>query len=474
VRLYGSLHEVQSDLRRGAITLPELVNYYLQRIAESDHLNAFIEVWAQQALTSAQAIQQKWTQGNAGPLAGMILGIKDNLLVKGFHASAGSRMLSNFTAPYTAACLQPLLDQDAIFIGRLNCDEFSMGSSGETSFHGPTLHPLNNGRVPGGSSSGAAAAVAADLCLAAIGSDTGGSVRQPAALNGVVGYKPSYGTVSRSGLIAYACSFDQVGPITRCVDDAEVLIRTMALGNDQQDATYSGWKSGPQIEKPYKVGVFQQSLHHHALHPEIKSKLRETINLLKAEGHTVDELDFPWTDYIVPTYYVLTTAEAASNLQRYDGIRFGYRTALPTDDWGRMVERSRTEGFGAEVKRRILLGNFVLSAGHYDAFYGKAQRIRRKIKEATDTLFERYDVLLSPVTCDEAFDLGCHDKDPVAMYLEDIFTVHANLTGMCAISLPMGKKSSGMPFGLQWSMAAGSDEALFAYSRYVSRLSEGF
>lgn len=469
MRRYGNLNEVQSDLRSGSITVTGLVHHYLQRIQENQHLNAFLEVWRNEALHHAERVQQKWDNGGAGELAGMVIGIKDNMLVQGHLASAGSKMLSGFRALHTAPCLQPLLDQDAIFIGRLNCDEFSMGSSGETSFYGPTLHPLDPTKVPGGSSSGAAAAVAADLCLAAIGTDTGGSIRQPAALTGLVGYKPSYGTISRSGVVAYASSFDQVGPITRSLDDAELLTKLMAAGNDHQDATYRGWVQSKCGKPPYKVAVLKQCIEHSALHPEVLQMMRHSMDGIRKQGHTVDEVDFPWIDYIVPAYYVLTTAEAASNLQRYDGIRFGHRTSDDVKDWIELIEKSRSEGFGSEVKRRILMGNFVLSAGNFDAFYGKAQRMRRAIKEATEELLQQYDVLLSPVTCDEAFPLGSHKKDPVTMYLEDVFTVHANLAGMCSVALPMGKKSAGLPVGLQFSMGAGRDQALFEFSREVEK-----
>lgn len=472
MKKYVSINEVQSDLREGSLTVPDLVKYYLSNIGAKNHLNAFLEIWADEALTRAEEIQRKWNDGKAGKLAGMVIALKDNICYQGHRVSGASKILEGFTSLFHSTVVERLLAEDAIFIGRANCDEFAMGSSNENSAFGPVLNPLDETTVPGGSSGGSAAAVAADMCLAALGSDTGGSIRQPASLTGIVGLKPTYGRVSRHGLLAYASSFDQIGPMTRSVYDAALLLEIMA-GADDFDSTASRKKTGPYSQlqpesKPRKIAYFKECIESPGLNPEVKARIIEIMEKLKAEGHTVEAVEFPFLKYLVPAYYVLTTAEASSNLARYDGIHYGYRSkeAQGIDDTYR---KSRSEAFGKEVKRRIMLGTFVLSSGYYDAYYGRAQQVRRILKDRTDQVFSEYDFIILPTSANEAFKLGENTKDPIAMYLEDIFTVQANLVGIPAISLPLGVKSTGMPFGVQVMGKMFDEHQLLSFSNYLMK-----
>jgi aspartyl-tRNA(Asn)/glutamyl-tRNA(Gln) amidotransferase subunit A len=366
-----------------------------------------------------------------------------------------------------------LLAEDAIIIGRTNCDEFAMGSSNENSAFGNVLNPHDLKRVPGGSSGGSAAAVAAGLCLAALGTDTGGSIRQPASFCGVVGMKPTYGRISRWGIIAYASSFDQIGPLTNNVDDAAKILEVLA-GVDEFDSTLSSQpvpKYSEQLARPEKLRVayLEDCLEKDGLDPEIKARLFSIMDQLKKDGHTVEPVRFPYLDYLVPAYYVLTTAEASSNLARYDGIRYGYRSKNATD-LESTYKKSRSEGFGAEVKRRIMLGTFVLSAGYYDAYYSKGQKVRRLLRNKTQEIFDNYDLILLPTTPGTAFEFGANSADPIKMYLEDIFTVQANLTGFPAISVPAGKNKSGLPFGVQLMARRFEEGQLLAFAKYVQGL----
>jgi aspartyl-tRNA(Asn)/glutamyl-tRNA(Gln) amidotransferase subunit A len=470
VKKYASIIEVQNDLRQGVCTIPDLVNYYLKNIDEKKHLNAFLEVWGEEAHQRALAIQQKFDEGKAGRLAGMIIALKDNICFEGHKVSGSSKILEGFTSLFNSTVVERLLAEDAIFIGRVNCDEFAMGSSNENSAFGPVLNPLDETRVPGGSSGGSAAAVAADLCLAALGSDTGGSIRQPASLTGIVGLKPTYGRISRHGLLAYASSFDQIGPMTRSVYDSALLLEIMA-GADDFDSTASTKKvdqyAALQNDASKKrIAYFKECIESPGLNDEVRARIVEILQKLKDEGHTVEAVDFPYLKYLVPTYYVLTTAEASSNLARYDGIHFGYRSqeAKGIDN---TYKKSRSEGFGKEVKRRIMLGTFVLSSGYYDAYYGRAQQARRLLRDKTAQVLEQYDFILLPTSTNEAFKLGENTKDPIAMYLEDIFTVQANLVGIPAISLPLGTKKSGLPFGIQVMGKSFDEKNLLSFSNYL-------
>lgn len=471
---YSSVTEIQKDLGSGAITLPDLVRYYLQQIESKKHLNAFVEVFADEALQRAEELQKKWESGQGGKLMGMVVGLKDNLCYKDHQVTASSKILEGFTSLYTSSAVQRLLDEDAIIIGRLSCDEFAMGSSNEKSVYGPVLNPVNEKCVPGGSSGGSAAAVAADLCLTTLGSDTGGSIRQPAAYTNIVGLKPTYGRISRYGLIAYASSFDQIGPLTHDVDDAFLMLEVMS-GPDGMDGTlYSeNYKKENLNPSPLKIAVLKDCLHREGLNVEIKNRFLNLIEKLKQEGHTVEEVNFPFVDQLVPTYYVLTTAEASSNLSRFDGIHYGYR-AKDAKGIEATYKQSRTEGFGTEVKRRIMLGTFVLSSGYYDAYYSRAQKVRRVIQNKTNEILAQFDVIITPTTADTAFEMGKKSADPIAMYLEDIFTVQANITGHPAISIPLGKKENGMPFALQILGPSFQENQLLRAAKQMEQCISGF
>jgi len=447
------------------------VAYYLDNIQQKQHLNAFLEVWPDEALAQADAVDAKLQAGTAGKLAGMVIGLKDVLAYKDHALQSSSHILDGFRSLFTGTAVQRLLDEDAILIGRQNCDEFAMGASNETSYFGPARNEIDPDRVPGGSSGGSAVAVQADLCLASIGSDTGGSVRQPAAFCGVVGFKPTYSRISRYGLIAYASSFDQIGTLTRSVADAALLLEVMA-GPDAFDSTVSqqpvpAYSELLEPAAQYRVGYIKDCLERPGLAPEIKNATEEALDLLRSQGHVVEAVEFPYLDYIVPTYYILTTAEASSNLSRYDGVKFGYRAA-DTTDLESLYKKTRSQGFGPEVQRRILLGTFVLSADYYDAYYTKAQQVRRLIKETTDELLRQYDFLVLPTTPTTAFRIGANEKDTLAMYLADIFTVQASLAGVPAISVPAGTDAAGLPIGLQILSGAFREEALLAFAQSVT------
>lgn len=475
MKTYNSLSEVQSDLYSENVSCASLTQWYIQRINEYKHLNAFLEIFEKSALEKAKEVDAKIKAKTAGKLAGMVIALKDNICYKGHKVSASSKILDGFESLYSATVVERLLAEDAIIIGRCNCDEFAMGSSNENSAMGKALNPHDIKRVPGGSSGGSAVAVAADLCLAALGTDTGGSIRQPASFCGVVGLKPTYARVSRHGAIAYASSFDQIGPITKSVEDAAIIMEVMA-GKDGFDSTASSQvvpaysKELNTHSKKYKIAYLKDCLESPGLDKEIKSRIDVVIAKLKQEGHTVEPVSFPYLDYLVPAYYVLTTAEASSNLARYAGVTYGFRSSNIADKDGNanletVYKKSRTEGFGAEVKRRIMLGTFVLSSGYYDAYYSKAQRVRRLLKDKTNEILSNYDFIIMPSTPGTAFEFGQKSKDPIAMYLEDIFTVQANITGHPAISLPMGKHSNGLPFGIQLLAKSFAEQELLAFSK---------
>lgn len=467
---YRSLKAIQQALQAGEISCLSLTQSYLKRIHEQYKLNAFLEVFEDEALSVAKSIDDKLKAGTAGRLAGMVIGIKDNICYQGHHVSAASKMLSNFVSMFSATVVERLLTEDAIIIGRLNCDEFAMGSTNENSAFETVLNPINTNHVSGGSSGGSAAAVAADLCLASLGSDTGGSIRQPASFCGVMGYKPTYGRVSRWGLIAYASSFDQIGPFTHNASDAALIMEVIS-GSDEYDSTCSE-KPVPNYSQlidsntSQTIGFIKETLESPSLDPEVKAHLLEKIEQLKALGHKVVELSFPYLNYVVPTYYVLTTAEASSNLARFDGVHFGHRSS-DSEDTPSTYANSRTEGFGEEVQRRIMLGTFVLSAGYYDAYYTKAQKVRRLLLDKTLAIFESCNFILSPTSPHTALEIGKTYDDPTQLYLEDIFTVHANIVGMPAVSLPTGAHSNGLPFGIQLMAPAFKDDELLAISNQI-------
>ncbi|MEZ4825032.1 MAG: Asp-tRNA(Asn)/Glu-tRNA(Gln) amidotransferase subunit GatA [Bacteroidia bacterium] len=450
---YQKLAEIQQDLSTGLLRCSDLVDLYLERIDSTRHLNLFVEVFADEARRRAAEVDQKLAAGTAGKLAGLVIGLKDVLCYQGHTLTAGSGVLKGFRSLFTATAVNRLLAEDAIVIGRQNCDEFAMGSSTETSIYGPAHNPLDPARVTGGSSGASAAAVSAGLCHAALGSDTGGSVRQPASFCGVIGVKPTYGRVSRWGLIAYASSFDQIGPITRSVEDAARILEVMA-GKDEYDNTSSSqpvpsyFDALQTPQAPATIGYIRDAVESPGLDPEIRAATFQLLEKLREEGHTVKAFDFPLMAYVVPCYYVLTTAEASSNLSRFDGVHYGYR-AQADGDLETLYVKSRTEGFGPEVRKRIMLGSFVLSSGYYDAYYTQAMKVRRLIREKTEEILTQCDYLVLPTAPTPAFRLGEKTDDPVEMYLSDIYTVHANLAGVPAISVPAGIHSSGLPFGIQ-------------------------
>jgi aspartyl-tRNA(Asn)/glutamyl-tRNA(Gln) amidotransferase subunit A len=465
--LYKNYPQLLADLTSKSTTCVQVVKDYMKRIEERKKLNTFLEVFESSALKKAKEVDEKITKGTAGKLAGFVIGIKDNICYEGHKVSASSKILEGFESLYSATAVKRLLEEDAIIIGRLNCDEFAMGSSNENSSKGNVLNPIQEDKVPGGSSGGSAAAVAAGLCLASLGSDTGGSIRQPASFCGVVGMKPTYGRVSRWGLLAYASSFDQIGPFTHSVEDAALLTQVMA-GKDEMDSTSSSLEVNDYLKqsskKKRRIGIPKEVIESEGLNPEIKVKVLALAEALKAKGHEVETFDFPYLDYMVPTYYVLTTAEASSNFSRYDGIHFGYRSENAKDIDSTYV-LSRTEGFGEEVKRRIMLGTFVLSSGYYDAYYTKAMKVRRVIQQKTEEVFQKFDIILGPTAPDTAFKIGENVKDPITMYLQDIFTVHANIAGNPAISLPLGTHSNGLPFGIQLMTKPFDEALLFDFSK---------
>ena len=468
--LYRNFSSVQADLSADLITCRQLVEQYLARITEYQYLNVFTEVYAEEARQRADAVDQKLAAGQAGRLAGMIIGIKDVLSYAGHGLRAGSRILDNFTAQFTATAVQRLLDEDVIIIGRQNCDEFAMGSSNENSAFGPVRNAADPDRVPGGSSGGSAVAVQAGLCLASIGSDTGGSVRQPAAFCGVVGLKPTYGRVSRWGLVAYASSFDCIGPIANTVEDAALLLEIMA-GPDDFDSTVSqepvsAYAQATLLDQPLRIAYLRDGVESEGVDTSIREATQQKIDALKAAGHVVEPVEVSLLPYLLPTYYILTTAEASSNLSRFDGVRYGYRSqTVQEPDLLTLYKKSRTEGFGPEVRRRILLGTFALSASYYDAYYTKAQQVRRLIRQETERLFAQYDVLLSPTTPTPAFRLGEKKDDPLQMYLADIFTVQANVVGYPALSIPNGVDKDGLPIGLQLMTSPFTEEKLIALAK---------
>lgn len=433
------------------LSLRENVHFFLNRISESSHLNAFNEVFEKESLQQAEIVQQKIEDGKHGKLAGMVIAVKDVLQLKDHKTTCSSNILKHFTSIYTATAVQKLIDQDAIIIGKTNCDEFAMGSSNENSAFGFVRNPVDPERVPGGSSGGSAAAVAAGLCDAALGTDTGGSIRQPAAFCGVIGLKPTYGRVSRYGLTAFASSFDSIGPFTKNIYDASLILEIIS-GKDENDSTSSSLpvpsfiSEVNQIRK-FRVGIPKEYFGE-GLNSDILKSIRSIIEILVKDGNEIIEISLPHTEYTIATYYLLTTAEASSNLARYDGTRYGFRTDN-YNSLSSMYKRTRSQGFGAEVKRRIMLGTYVLSAGYYDAYYRKAQKVRRLIKEDFDKAFEKVDVILTPTTPTTAFKIGEKSNDPLQMYLSDIYTTSANLAGIPGISIPIGFDSNNLPIGLQ-------------------------
>ena len=462
----------QTLLRRGELTCAALVEERLARIAQQTVLNAFLSVLAERARAQAQLVDAKIKAGQAGKLAGCLVAVKDILALKGERLTCGSRILENFISPYDATALARLKQADAIIIGKTNMDEFAMGSSNENSAFGPVKNPRNEAYVPGGSSGGSAVAVAAQLAHAALGSDTGGSVRQPAALTGVVGLKPTYGRVSRWGLVAFASSLDQVGVFANSVEDAARVLEVIA-GADARDST-----SAPIVVPNYAqlfndeikgkvIGLPKEYLSN-GVQPEILAAIEQAKAVFEKGGAKLKEVSLPHTQYAIATYYIICTAEASSNLARYDGAHYG-RRAQNMSSLEELYVKSRSEGFGDEVKRRIMLGTYVLSSGYYDAYYRRAQKVRTLIRRDFEQAFQHCDALLTPTTPTTAFKLGEKVSDPLTMYLSDIFTVSMNLAGVPALSLPAGCDKNGLPIGLQIVSKAFDETTMLQLAHYLEQ-----
>jgi len=443
---------LRTAIESGATTCEKLTGEYLDAIESNKELNAFLTILKDSALESSRRIDKKIAEGSGGPLAGMVVAIKDNICIKDVVVSCGSKILEKFISLYDATVIQKLKNADAVIIGKCNLDEFAMGSSTENSAFGRVKNPVQRDYVSGGSSGGSAVAVAKGMATTALGSDTGGSIRQPAAFCGVVGLKPTYGRVSRYGLVAYASSFDVIGPFGLCVKDVARVLQVIA-GHDENDST-SANVPAPNYEASLTKNVtglrvgLPKEYFDSSLNTEIRSAIESAADVLRNNGAILKEVSLPHTQYTIATYYILATAEASSNLARYDGARYGYRSENPSDLHS-MYVKSRSEGFGTEVKRRIMLGTYVLSAGYYDAYYRKGQKVRRLIKDDFTNVFQEVDCLLTPTSPTTAFKAGEKTDNPLEMYLSDVYTTSANLAGIPGISLPWGKDSRGLPIGIQ-------------------------
>ncbi len=469
-----SLHSIQTSISKGETNCTQLVDHYLSKIEATKDLNIYVEVYAEEARQQAILLDEKYAEDpkSLGKLYGAVISIKDVLCYKDHGVTAGSKILKGFESLFSATAVQRILEEDAIIIGRVNCDEFAMGSANENSAYGPVSNAIDPTKVPGGSSGGSAVSVQADTCLVALGSDTGGSVRQPAAFCGVIGMKPTYGRISRFGLLAYASSFDQIGILAKDIKDVALLLEIMS-GYDENDSTTAqqevqSYAQNLNLEGKKRIAYFESALQHESIDPEIRQATFDLIEKLKSEGHTVEPVEFEYLDFIIPAYYVLTTAEASSNLSRFDGVRFGHRSE-DAKDLLEVYKKSRSEGFGTEVKRRIMLGTFVLSSGYYDAYYTKAQKIRKLIANKTFEIFQNYDFILMPASPTPPWNIGDKMDDPVEAYLADIFTVQANMVGIPAIALPFALHANGLPIGIQFMANKFEEQKLLAFSHHLMK-----
>ena len=472
-----TLAEARDAIVAKKISSRELTSALVKAVEGARPLNAFVTETPERALAMASESDVRIANGNPRPLEGLPLAIKDLFCTKGVRTTAGSKILGNFVPPYESTVTQNLWNAGAVMLGKTNMDEFAMGSSNETSHFGPVFNPWrarnsNSNLVPGGSSGGSAASVAGDLCLAAIGTDTGGSIRQPAAVSGIVGLKPTYGRCSRYGIVAFASSLDQAGPMTRTVHDAAILLKQMA-SVDPRDST-SVDIPVPDYEIDLEKGVkglrigIPKEYRIDGAPPEIEGLWAKGAEWLKSQGAEIVDVSLPHTKYALPTYYIVAPAEASSNLARYDGVRYGHRAA-GTHDIVELYEKSRAEGFGAEVQRRILIGTYVLSSGYYDAYYARAQKLRTLILRDFTHAFERCDVLLTPATPGPAFAVGEKTSDPVSMYLNDVFTVTVNLAGLPGLAVPAGLTANGLPLGLQIIGKAFDEQTVLRVGRAVEK-----
>ncbi|MCC6712927.1 MAG: Asp-tRNA(Asn)/Glu-tRNA(Gln) amidotransferase subunit GatA [Candidatus Dadabacteria bacterium] len=469
-----TIREASDLIEKGEISPVELTEAVLGRISELDgKLNAYVTVLAERALEDARTAEKEITSGKRrGPLHGIPIALKDIFVMKGAPATCGSRMLENFMPPYDATVTKRLLDAGAVITGKNNMDEFAMGSSTETSYFGPTKNPWDTERVPGGSSGGSAAATSASLCLGSVGTDTGGSIRQPAAFCGVVGMKPTYGRVSRFGMIAFASSLDQAGPLTKTVEDTAIMLNAIA-GHDANDSTCANFPVPDYTEnlrddvKGMKIGVPKEYFID-GMDGEVEDAAKKAISALERLGGEIVEISLPHTEYAVLTYYIIAPSEASSNLARYDGVKYGYR-AKGAHSLGEMYLKTRAEGFGTEVKRRIMLGTYALSSGYYDAYYLKAQKVRTLIRRDFDEAFRNVDVIVAPTTPEVAFKAGEKSGDPIKMYLCDVLTIPCNIAGLPGVSLPCGFSSGGLPIGLQVLGKAFDEESVIRAAHAYER-----
>jgi len=448
-----TISSLQKQLAAGEVKAVDVCRAALDRVERLGDLNAFITINADSTLARAEQIDEAIERGEQlPPLSGLVIAVKDNMATKGIRTTAGSKILFNYKPPYTATAIQRLEEAGALVIGKTNCDEFAMGSSTENSAYGAVKNPWDRTRVPGGSSGGSAVAVATGMAMAALGSDTGGSIRQPASLCGVIGLKPTYGRVSRFGLIAFGSSLDQIGPFANCVEDAALILRIIS-GRDPQDSTSSDSPVDDYVRlintdiRGLRVGV-PREYYSDGLDSEVKDSVEAALHKMEGMGAEIIDINLPHTQYAVPVYYLIATAEASANLARYDGVRYGFRAEDATT-LKEMYSRTRDLGFGAEVKRRIMLGTYALSAGYYDQYYGKAQQVRSLIQRDFETAFSQCDVIATPTAPTPAFKLNEKTSDPLEMYLSDIYTITANLAGIPGLSMPCGVTSVGLPIGIQ-------------------------
>jgi aspartyl-tRNA(Asn)/glutamyl-tRNA(Gln) amidotransferase subunit A len=471
---FQNIQQYHQQLKSGETTCTAAVHHYINLIKQNEHLNAFISYFEEEALAQAALLDGQEQEFRS--LHGVVVALKDVLCYKNHIVSAGSNMLRNYQSVYNATAVQRLIDAGAIIIGICNCDEFAMGSTNENSAYGAVLNADDTSRVPGGSSGGSAVAVQAGLCMVSLGSDTGGSVRQPADFCGIVGLKPTYGRISRYGLIAYASSFDQVGIFANNVPDVALVLAAIA-GHDELDGTsskeplaFTNATIDNNNDAKYRFAYLSPTMELPGLDGEIKQSIEALFSTLRTQGHVVEAVPFDLLDYIVPTYYVLTTAEASSNLSRFDGVRYGHNSPRKPADLTEYYKQNRSEGFGMEVKRRIMLGSFVLSAGYYDAYFAKAQQVRKLLCDRTDSIFNEFDAIIMPVSPTTAFKVGEKLDDPVAMYLADIYTVFANLAGLPGMAVPLFQHSNGMKFGVQILTKRWKELALHQISHYLHSL----
>jgi len=463
------IKEIRDKIQQKQFSSFEITSQYIEEIKKSD-INAVIEIF-EDALDNAKQMDEKIEKGFTGLLAGVPILIKDNILIKGKHASASSKILKDYIAEYTSTVAQKLIEEGAVIVGRTNMDEFAMGSGTEHSYYGNTLNPYDKSRVPGGSSGGSAAGVASNLCAGALGTDTGGSVRQPSAYCGCVGIKPTYGRVSRFGVIAYASSLEQVGPITKNVEDNAILLQAIS-GYDEHDMTTT--KQPPEDYTKYlnkeikglKIGVVKE-INKITQGLDVEQSYLKVIDLLKQNGAEIVEIEIPSIELVLPIYYIIAPAEATSNLSRYDGVKYTIRN-MDAKNLEEIYKKTRTDGFGDEVKRRIMMGNYVLSSGYFDAYYNKAKSLQGKLKQEFEDVFKNCDIIVMPTAKGEAFKIG-EKQNPVDAYKEDIFTVTANIVGVPAISIPFGKGKNNLPLGIQFLANNFEEGKLYQVSHFIEK-----